>query len=168
MSKRFVDNQTPLNAETLNNFEDDVQSLPIYTAVYEAGSGRFQYKISDDKFEERIKVGYTFIMIPDISSQGTSNDILFIKHGSYGDPLYWNDNDSIPNIGNSNHYARVNNEKYLLAGIPYIVKCFGKDGSNYQFIITEIYRNKLSPATQTILGGVKIWLDGTMLNISTE
>lgn len=166
MSNRFVDNVTPLNAETLNQFE--MAGLPVYNAVYDQSSSLFfNYEISDPNFEKELKIGYTFIMIPDVSSQGTSNDILAIKHGNYGDPLYWNDINKCPEIGYG--YARVGNTKYLTGGRPYIVKCFAKVQSNYQFIITEMFElGTLPAASQTTLGGVKVWVSGTTLNISTD
>lgn len=168
MSNRFEDNVTPLDAATLNKFESDVRKagLPIYNAVYEAGSGSSfrNYRISDQQFENELKVGYVFIMVPDISSQGTSNEIIAIRHGNLGDPLYWNDSDKPHRIGYD--YARVNSTKYLEAGRPYIVKCFTKVYDNYQFIITEIYKDKI--AGQTEFGCVKAWISGTTLNISTN
>lgn len=168
MSNRFTDNVTPLNAATLNQFEEDVKSLPIYNAVYEEGSSFFNYRISDESFEESLKIGFTFIMIPDVSSQGTSNSIMAIAHGNFGDPLYWNNMNVTPNIGDSTAYARVNNEKYLVAGRPYIVKCFGLVQKNYQFIISEMYQSSMTAGSQTTLGGVKIWVSGTTLYISTN
>lgn len=171
MSNRFVDNVTPLNAETLNQFEEDMKqlsSLPIYNATHDSSSTSsfYNYKISDLNFESALRIGYTFIMIPDVSSQGTDDRIMAISHGGYGDPLYWNDMNVTPTIGYG--YARVNQEKYLVAGRPYIIKCFAKLHNNYQFIITEMPQFTLPAASQTILGGVKIWVNGTTLYISTE
>lgn len=168
MSNRFVDNVTPLNAETLNQFEEDmkqISSLPIYNATHEASANFYNYRISDSNFESALKIGYTFVMIPDVSSQGTDNKVIAIAHGGYEDPLYWNDINVIPVIDSG--YARVNQEKYFVAGRPYIIKCFAKVQNKYQFIITEMPQLTLPAASQTILGGVKIWVSGTTLNIST-
>ena len=169
MSSRFVDNVTPLNAETLNKFEEDMRiaGLPIFNAT-RFDDSFFNFEINDERFEKELKIGYVFVMIPNASSKGTSNKILAIKHGNYCDPLYWNDMDVQPEIGSG--YAHVNNRKYLVENIPYIVKCFGKVSANYQFIITEMFNmNATNPATQTQLGGVRVWVDeDKILNLSTR
>lgn len=164
---RFQDNVTQLNAVTLNALEEDMKrlGLPIYNATYDSSDASYHtYKITDGNFNSALKIGYTFVMIPDATSQGSNNRILMINHINSIDPLYWNNSDAMPNIGQN--YAKVNNMKYLVAGRPYIVKCFAKVQNNYQFIISEMYQD--IPASQNKLGGVKIWVSGSTLNISTN
>lgn len=172
MSSMFIDNETLLNAETFNKFEEEIRSigLPIFNAAYDdSDSAWVYYYIDDEKFERELKVGYTFIMIPNTSSKGTSGKLLFIGHNGYGDPLYWNDMDVNPQIADYNAYAKVNDTKYLVGGVPYIIKCFGKVGNNFQFIIMEMFQQpKLPVANQTNFGGIKVWVSGTTLNISTK
>lgn len=164
MGNTFVDFETHLDAETLNKFEDDVKQLTVYNAVGDTAGSFMYYEISDPAFEAELKIGYTFVMIPDVSSQGTNNKIMAIRHNGYGDPLYWNHPNVTPSIGGA--YARVNNDQYLVAGRPYIIKCFAKMQSNWQFIITEMYQPVI--ASSNVFGTAKMWVSGTTLNISTN
>ena len=166
MEDRFVDNDTELNATNLNKFEADMRrsGLPIFNAVGDdTGSSAYYYRINDKHFKDELKIGYTFVMIPNASSQGTSNKFIFIGHDGFGDPLYWNDMNVMPSIGSN--YARVNNDKYLVAGKPYVIKCFAKLQSNWQFIITEMYQPVI--ASSSVFGSAKMWVSGSTLNIST-
>lgn len=171
MSNRFIDNETPLNATILNGLEDYLKKyfkLPVFNAVYEASSSSsfFNYKISDQRFDSSLKTGFTFIMIPNVSSRGTSNQIIAIKHGNLGDPLYWNNNEITPTVGYG--YARVSNDIYFEAGKPYIVKCFTKVQNNYQFVITELVESpQMVLAGEHSFGGIKIYNSGSNLFIET-
>lgn len=199
MSNRFTNNVTPLDAVTLNQFEDDLKqyaNLPVFNVIYSGGNGSFyEYEISDPTFIESLKIGYTFVILPDVSSQGTSNKIIALKiitspNSSHTDPLHWSDS-STPVVGSG--YARVNNDKYLVAGRPYIIKCFTKVQNNWQFIIVSNEvgtipvtekgaANGVAPlgsdskvplanlpttGTSSTFGVVKVWMSGTTLNIST-
>ena len=172
MSNKFTDNVTLLDAKTLNGFEDDLRNtgLPIFNAIADHGlDGYLQYVIDDERFEKALKIGYTFIIIPNSSSKGTSGKYISISHGGRRDPLFWNNTDVNPTIANTVEFATVNDTKYLVADKQYIIKCFAKLTNNYQFIITEMFKvNPVYPATETEFGGIKAWVDRSTLYLSTE
>lgn len=171
MSERFVDNVTLLNAYTLNNLEDDLRNysyLPIYNGEYDSSyTTGHCYRINDENFSTYLKVGYVFVFIPDTSSNGNSNKIVSIGYSNFTYPMYPNNLNIIPSVGTGQ--LTVNNDRYLVAGRPYLVKCFAKIGNNYQLIITEMYNQVPIPAAnQNSIGGIKIYVDGTTLHINTN
>ena len=77
MSNRFIDNVTPLNAETLNGLEEDLKryfSLPVYEAKYEEKDSTWiKYRISEIDWKD-IAVGSIFAVNLDATPQYDSNE----------------------------------------------------------------------------------------------
>lgn len=164
---RFQDNVTLLDAATLNKLEEDIKQLcnglPIFNATLDStDNNNHTYKIADENFNSALKSGYVFVIIPNISSQGSSHKSLNIKFGSTVGQLYWNNLYGISGVGQE--IAYVDNKQYLEAGKPYIIKCLSKTQSSCKFIIMELYKD----AAVSGSGNMTIRLDGSTLIISTN
>lgn len=203
MSNRFVDNVTPLNAETLNRFEEELKQengIPLYHAVNEPNTTGLAYKayrISEVEWED-IPVGSLFSVIFDQSTKGTSNDVVGLRFGETNDSskyLFYATPDYNITFKDS-EYVKVNQRKYLIPNIPYVMKKviendsttpmiilmdffdtsnFGADiaVSNGKFVLKNldgitISEAEMPKATESTFGGAKIWVSGATLNINTK
>lgn len=203
MSNRFVDNETPLNAETLNRFEDELKQaggVPLYHAVCEPNNTGLTYKayrISEVEWSD-IPVGSLFSVIFDQSTKGTSNDVVGLRFGETNNSskyLFYATPDYNITFKNS-EYVKVNQRKYLLSNIPYVMKkVIENDSSTPMIILMDFFdtsnfgtgiavsngklvlknldgstvgETELPQASESVFGGAKIWASGSTLNINTK
>lgn len=161
MGNRFEDNVTPLNAATLNQFEEDLKqtaSIPVYHALYEANDTGLNYKayrISAVNWDD-IPVGALFSVIFDQSTQGSTNEVIGLRFGTRGastNYIFY----SMPDYAltfESTQYVRVNNRKYLLANRPYIMKKLAASGASTPLIaVMDHFDTSKFGATLTVNEG---------------
>lgn len=137
MGNRFVDNVTPLDAATLNKFEEDMKhcaSIPVYEAVRDISADAFNcmvYRIADVEWTD-IPVGGLFSVSLDESTESDTEHIVgfcfgptnkSIKYLFYSTPDY-------KMTFAVTQYVQSGSRKYLLAHRPYTLKKLAETGSS--------------------------------------
>lgn len=137
MGNRFVDNVTPLDAATLNKFEEDMKRsaiIPVYEAVRDISADAFNcmvYRIADVEWTD-IPVGGLFSVSLDESTESDTEHIVgfcfgptnkSIKYLFYSTPDY-------KMTFAVTQYVQSGSRKYLLAHRPYTLKKLAETGSS--------------------------------------
>ena len=154
------------------------------------------YRISEVEWN-KIPVGTLFSVIFDQSTQGDTDEVIGLRFGTSDSSYYifYSMPDYALTFANT-QYVRVNSRKYLIAHRPYVMKKIAASGSSTPLIAlmdhfetakfgstldisggsielknldgTAISSVNLPAAEQTVRGGVKVWVSGSTLNISTD
>lgn len=137
MGNRFVDNVTPLDAATLNKFEEDMKRsaiIPVYEAVRDISADAFNcmvYRIADVEWTD-IPVGGLFSVSLDESTESDTEHIVgfcfgptnkSIKYLFYSTPDY-------KMTFAVTQYVQSGSRKCLLAHRPYTLKKLAESGSS--------------------------------------
>ena len=161
---KFIDNTTPLNAENLNPLEN----IPIYNAALVAQQPYRTYRAANVMWDD-LPIGAIFAIILDVSTKGTTNEVVSIEFGmNNARHLFYNNFDDV-NVPITKGYYRVNDRKYLEANRPYIFKKYSNTHGSPMLVILEQYDTAKLGATLDIDGNTVHLknLDGTSIsNIS--
>ena len=174
MANRFVDNVTLLNADTLNQFEDDVKqsaSIPVYNAVFEEGDddGYKAYRISEVEWND-IPVGKLFTVIFNQSTQSEKEEIVGLRFGAKNDSA-WFMFYSSPDYGlmyPDAKQVKTGMRKYLQAGRPYTLKKLAQSGSTTPLIVLLDHFDTSKLGSSLSMNGEKMQLKNLDGNVISE
>lgn len=173
MAKRFVDNVTPLNAETLNQFEEDLKhsvSIPVYNAVFEENEngGYKAYRIADVEWND-IPVGGLFSVILDKSTKSDEEVYVGLRFGQTNDSawyIFYSAPDYSLGFPDAKQ-VKTGSRKYLRENTPYTIKKLATAGSTTPLIVILDHFDTTGIGSRISVDGEKLQLknsDGTVIS----